>query len=240
MRKDTVGLVMTPDVVSVGLDTPFKEVARLLMERGISGLPVVQGDRRVVGVTSETDLMEHQTATDGPAVLPRRGGLAQLTPRARRQAAKAGARSAGQLMTAPPVTVHVDASLARAARTMVQRHVERLPVLDDEDRLAGIVTRSDLLRVFLRTDEEIRDEVVGDVLTGMLWLPRDTVHVSVEGGVVTLTGCLERRGEARIALEMTRRLDGVVDVVDRLTHRLDEAPAQTGGQPATRERQHGR
>ena len=126
------------------------------------------------------------------------------------RAAKAHARTAGRLMTEPPVTVHADDTIVEAARTMAQHQVERLPVLDEEDRLVGIVTRRDLLQVFLRPDEEIRNEVIDEVLVRALWLPPRSIDVSVVEGVVTLSGHMERKSETEIALSMTRRIDGVV------------------------------
>ncbi|MEV6481841.1 CBS domain-containing protein [Streptomyces sp. NPDC051576] len=223
MRYNKVGSVMTTDVVRAEIGTPFKEVAHLLATHRISGLPVVDEDDKVVGVLSETDLMMHQATTPEPYEIKHGSGLAVLTPGARRQAAKGRARTAGDLMTAPPVTVHADDTIVRAARVMAQRHVERLPVLDEEDRLVGIVTRRDILQVFLRSDEEIRDEVMKEVLVRTLWLAPNNVDVSVTEGVVTLTGHMERKSETEIARSMTRRLDGVVDVVDELTYRLDDA-----------------
>ncbi|WP_320779577.1 CBS domain-containing protein [Streptomyces sp. CRN 30] len=222
MRHDKVGSVMTRDVVRAGATTPFKEVVRLLSEHRVSGLPVVD-DERVVGVLSETDLMMHQARSPVPYEPARHARLAALTPGVRRQAAKAGARTAGQLMTAPPVTAHADDTVVAAARLMAQRRVERLPVLDEEGRLVGIVTRGDLLTVFLRSDEEIHRTVVEQVLGKALWLTPRTIGVSVSDGVVTLDGRMERESDTEIAVSMTRRLDGVVDVVDRLTHRLDDS-----------------
>ncbi|MGW7543217.1 CBS domain-containing protein [Streptomyces sp. NPDC054770] len=223
MRHNKVGSVMTTDVVHAGYDTPFKEVARLLAGHRISGLPVVDGDDKVIGVVSETDLMVHQTATPGPYGVKRRAPLGQLTRSARKQAAKAQAHTAGELMSDPPVTVHADDTIVEAARTMAAHRVERLPVLDEEDRLVGIVTRSDLLQVFLRPDDEIRDEVIKEVLIRALWLPSRSVDVAVAEGLVTLTGHMEHRTETEIAVSMTRRIDGVVDVIDKLTYRLDDA-----------------
>ncbi|MDR6975922.1 CBS domain-containing protein [Streptomyces sp. 3330] len=227
MRHDKVGSVMSTEVVRAGRGTPFKEVARLLAAHRISGLPVVDEDDKVVGVLSGTDLMMHQATTPDPYGTGRRVRLTGLTPGARRRATKGRARTAGELMTAPPVTVHADDSIVRAARTMAQRHVERLPVLDEEDRLVGIVTRRDLLQVFLRPDREIRDEVIREVLVHALWLPPRSVEVSVAEGVVTLTGHMERKSETEIAVAMTRRIDGVVDVVGKLTYRLDDARLRT-------------
>ncbi|MEV5953115.1 CBS domain-containing protein [Streptomyces sp. NPDC051987] len=223
MRHNKVGSVMTTDVVHAGYSTPFKEVARLLAEHRISGLPVVDEDDKVIGVVSETDLMARQATAPDPSGAKHRAGLGQLTRGGRRQEAKARARTAGDLMSDPPVTVHAENTIVEAARTMAERHVERLPVLDEEDRLVGIVTRRDLLQVFLRPDADIRAEVTDEVLVRALWLPPHTVDVAVTEGVVTLTGHLERRTETEIAVSMTRQIDGVVDVVDKLTYRLDDA-----------------
>ncbi|MGW1065077.1 CBS domain-containing protein [Streptomyces aureus] len=223
MRHDKIGSVMTTDVVRAEYGTPFKEVARLLAEHRISGLPVVDEDDKVIGVLSETDLLTHTASTPDPCEPDHHTRFTGLIPGARRRAAKNKARTAGGLMTVPAVTVHADDTLVQATRTMAQRHVDRLPVLDEEDRLVGIVTRGDLLKVFLRPDEDIRREVIDEVLVRSLWLAPRSVEVSVTEGVVTLTGSMERKSETEIAVSMTRRLDGVVDVVSHLTHRLDDA-----------------
>ncbi|MGW5609130.1 CBS domain-containing protein [Streptomyces sp. NPDC003753] len=228
MKHSKVGSVMTTDVVSAEYRTPFKEVARLLADRRISGLPVVDDDDKVIGVISETDLVTRQAEaldTDGTR---RRFRFAERTPRAHRQAARSRAFTAGQLMTAPPVTVYAEETIAEAARTMAQHQVERLPVLDEEDRLVGIVTRRDLLQVFLRPDDDIRDEVIEEVLVRTLWLPPTAVDVFVVEGVVTLTGRLERKSETEIAVSMTRLTDGVVTVIDQLTYRFDDSRLSSG------------
>ncbi|CAM5631840.1 MULTISPECIES: CBS domain-containing protein [Streptomyces] len=221
MKHDKVGSVMTTDVVRAEYGTPFKEVARLLDGHRVSGLPVVDDDEMVLGVISETDLLARQaTPPDPPGS---RFGLGRLTRAGRRRAAKTRARTAGQLMTEPPVTVHAEDTIVEAARTMARHRVERLPVLDEEDRLVGIVTRRDLLQVFLRPDADIRAEVVDEVLARALWLPPGSVTVIVVEGVVTLAGPMERRSETEIALSMTRQIDGVVGVVNKLSYRLDDA-----------------
>ena len=191
---------------------------------------MVDEDDKVIGVISETDLIARQAATPDPYEPRRRFTVPGLTRGARRQAAKAHARTAGRLMTEPPVTAHADDTIVEAARTMAQHQVERLPVLDEEGRLVGIVTRRDLLQVFLRPDKEIREEVIEEVLVGTLWLAPRGIDVSVVEGVVTLTGHMERKSETEIALSMTRRIDGVVGVVgvvDKLTYRLDDARLPT-------------
>ncbi|MFF5158173.1 CBS domain-containing protein [Streptomyces sp. NPDC000348] len=226
MRNTKVGSVMTTEVVRAEYGTPFKEVARLLADHRIGGLPVVDEDEHVIGVVSETDLMAHQAGTPLPYDSPPRFRLAALMPGARRRAARAGARTAGGLMTAEPVTAHAEDTVVEAARVMVRRGVQRLPVLDEEDRLVGVVTRRDLLRVFLRTDADIREEVIHEVLERGLWLVPGSVDVTVVEGVVTLRGRTERRSEAETAVSMTRRIDGVVDVVDGLTHQFDDSRFQ--------------
>ncbi|MEU3247060.1 CBS domain-containing protein [Streptomyces sp. NPDC006875] len=223
MRQDKVGSVMATEVVTARYGTPFKEVARLLHEHRISGLPVIDEDDKVLGVISETDLMVRQAAIPDPYETPRRFRFPGLTRGARRQAAKGHARTAEQLMSVPPVTVHADGTIAEAARTMARSRVERLPVVDDEDRMVGIVTRRDLIQVFLQPDDVIRREVIDEVLVRALWMTPSTVEVGVHEGVVTLVGHVERRSEAEIAVSMTDRIDGVVAVLDKLTYRMDDS-----------------
>ncbi|MFI6624981.1 CBS domain-containing protein [Streptomyces sp. NPDC050528] len=223
MKHNKVGSVMTTEVVRATYGTPFKEVARLLGEHRVSGLPVVDEDDQVIGVVSETDLMAHQAEAPDPYEPKKRFRFADLTRSAKRRAAKATARTAGRLMTAPPVTVHAEDTIVEAARTMAQHRVERLPVLDEEHRLVGIVTRRDVLQVFLRPDTEIRDEVVDEVLVRALWLAPSTVDVSVVEGVVTLSGHMERKSETEIAVSMVRQIDGVVAVVEKLSYRTDDS-----------------
>ncbi|WKX68998.1 CBS domain-containing protein [Streptomyces sp. XD-27] len=224
MKHCKIGSLMVTDVVSVVPETPFKDVAKLLAVHDISGLPVLDPDDRVLGVISESDLMLRQTGDaperrhhTGPSRLwhPGRGtGLAE---------AKAHATSAGDLMSRPAITVHADDTIAEAARTMARHRVERLPVVDEENRLVGIVTRRDLLQVFLRPDPDIRREVIQEVLVGTLWLAPDTVAVHVLDGVVTLEGQLERLSDIPVAVRLTQQVDGVVSVNEKLTYRYDDS-----------------
>ncbi|TJZ99569.1 CBS domain-containing protein [Actinacidiphila oryziradicis] len=219
MKHQMTGTVMTSDVIRTVADTPFKDVAALLAQHHISGLPVVDDDDKVIGVISETDLLLHH-ADQEKAGAERRF---HLTPAARRTATKAHARTAGELMSTPAITVRADDSIANAARTMAQHRVERLPVLDEEDRLVGIVTRRDLLQVFLRTDPDIRTEVIDEILVRTLWLSPYAIGVTVTDGVVTLEGRLERKSDVSITAQMTSQVDGVVAVVNHLTYRFDDA-----------------
>ncbi|MFE7896885.1 CBS domain-containing protein [Streptomyces sp. NPDC057424] len=223
MKHSKVGTVMASEVVRAEHGTPFKEVARLLAENRISGLPVVDDDEKVLGVISETDLMTRQAEAPGPSGPRRRFHGPRWRPESRTRRAKARARTAGQLMSRPAVTVHSDATVAEAARVMARHRVERLPVVDDEERLVGIVTRRDLLQVFLRPDPEIRSAIRNEVFVRALWLTPYTVDVDVHEGVVTLSGQLERLSECTMAVEMCRQMDGVVAVVDHLTHRFDDS-----------------
>ncbi|MET9849129.1 CBS domain-containing protein [Streptomyces ossamyceticus] len=230
-----VGEVMTREVVEARRDTSFKEVARLLDRYRISGLPVVDHDDKVVGVISETDLIRHQAAGSDRGRGPRSPGPGSRRS-GRRAAGLAPAVTAGDLMSSPAVTVHPEQRVADAARVMERHRVDRLPVVDEEDRLIGIATRRDLLRVFLRTDEEIRRDVTDKVLTRALSLPPGAVTASVRDGVVRLKGRLERRGDVPVAVRLTWRVDGVVGVMSELTFRVDDIgvldPRPPGARPA--------
>ncbi|MFB8248944.1 CBS domain-containing protein [Streptomyces sp. NPDC055952] len=225
MKHSKVGALMTAEVVRAEPGTSFKEVARRLARHGISGLPVVDDDEKVLGVVSRTDVLLSQAEVAGPYGAA--GGRRRL-PGAGARRSGARARTAGQLMSTPAVTVRSDATVVEAARIMARHDVARLPVVDDEERLVGIVSRRDLLQVFMRPDAEIRDAIRHEVLGRALWLPADAVDVDVREGVVTLSGRLERRVESTAAVEMCRHLDGVVAVVDHLTHRFDDSRSSPG------------
>ncbi|KOG87850.1 CBS domain-containing protein [Streptomyces varsoviensis] len=222
MKHRLIDHVMNRDVITTTVDAPFKQVADLLARHAISGVPVVDRDDKVLGVLSETDLMYHQAAQEDDA--PRPWYAPRRRPKSTRAArTKAGGRTAGDLMSSPAVTIGPRQTVAEAARTMAAHRVERLPVADEEGRLMGIVTRSDLLSVFRRADEEIRAEIVGEVLVRTLWLAPHTIDVSVREGVVTLTGKLQRRSEVPIAVRLAGRVDGVVSVTDRLGYQEDDS-----------------
>jgi CBS domain-containing protein len=209
--------VMTCDVVTVDEDTPFKEITQLLADCRISAVPVLDSDGRVVGVVSEADLLRKEEYPEGPP-----GGWRFEGRRRRATRAKATGDTAVELMTAPAITVAPDASLAEAARLLHRHQIKRLPVLDPAGPLVGIVSRADLLKVFLRSDDQIAREVRQDVLRRALWVDPDTIDVEVGDGVVTLTGQLERRSLIPITVSLVHGLAGVVDVVDRLGFEFDD------------------
>ncbi|WP_254068485.1 CBS domain-containing protein [Streptomyces sp. TM32] len=193
---------MTGDVVRAYSGTSAEEMVRWLAEYDISGLPVVDGDDKVIGVVSATDLepVRHRTARGATPV-------------------------AAELMSVPARTVRADDSVVRAARLMSASGVERLPVVDEEARLVGMVTRRDVLQVFVRPDSAIRDEVMDEIVVRALWLSPQSIEVSVHDGLVTVEGSLESSGQVAVAIRMMRQVDGVTAVVNRLTYRR-EAPYQ--------------
>lgn len=201
--------VMTSDVVTVRPETSLKDVAAILTERRISGVPVVDASGKVVGVVSEGDILFKER---GPS--ERTGLLAWFAdPYDVAEQLKLAARTAGEAMTAPAKTIAPWRPVSSAAAEMLDEGVNRLPVVDDEGRLMGIVTRADLVRAFVRTDAEIVREVREKVLERALLLETpETVTVGVDGGVVTLDGFVELRADAELIPTLVARLPGVVDV----------------------------
>lgn len=218
MAESTVRIedVMTRDVVSVTPETPLKDVAAALVERGISGLPVCDADGTVVGVLSEADLLVKQGGSP-----ERSGGLfAWLVETASApDLAKLRAHSAGEAMTAPAVTVESDSPVSEAARTMVSLGVNRLPVVED-GRLVGIVTRADLVRLFTRSDEEIARDIRQDVIK-RLWIAPERVEVEVARGEVVLRGEVDTEVEAELLVKRIPLVAGVVGVRSELSWAVD-------------------
>lgn len=217
MTHRTVRDVMTPDVATVEETTPYKTVADLLAERRISAVPVLDRDGRVAGIVSEADLL-HKVEFNGDAA---EGSFLdrQLHRGAR---AKAAGTVAKDVMTSPAVTIPPDATVVEAARVMDRRKVKRLPVVDADGRLVGIVSRRDLLGVFLQPDEAIRAEVLDDVFHRVLWVEPPHISVEVQDGIVTLAGKLEQRSLVEIAVRLTTAVGGVVGVVNHLTYQTDD------------------
>jgi CBS-domain-containing membrane protein len=217
MKLWRVDDVMTKDVVAVEVDTPYRTIVDLLISRRVSAVPVVDRYRRVVGIVSEADLLHKvEAAGDGqPHIFAGR--------RRRAARAKARARTAGDVMTTPVVTALPSLWVTVAARRMHGAGVKRLPVEDDLGRLVGIVTRSDLLKVHLRTDEDIRRDVIHEVLPHALGAPHSTVRVETKDGVVTLRGWVHLRSAAVRIAALARQVPGVVDVADGLMYDVDDS-----------------
>ncbi|MBP2703992.1 CBS domain-containing protein [Microbispora sp. RL4-1S] len=229
--------VMTREVASVNGSTPFRDVAEVLITHGVSAVPVVDGENHVIGVVSEADLLRkeefrEQFRREGyrPPLRARLRAMLGAGPgRHGDPSARAGGGTAAEVMTRPAVTVRPQTTTVAAARLMDARGVKRLPVVDDEGRLRGIVSRRDLLKVFVRGDADIAGEIREEVLDGILWEETGGVRVSVSGGVVTLTGRTRHRSEAEIVARMAERVNGVVDVVNRLEWTVDDSPVWSGG-----------
>src|ERR1700757_2286951 len=178
-----VGDVMATSVVTVDRATPFKEIARLLAEHRISGMPVLKMGREVAGVVTEADLLAAEAKT---ARHLRSAGRPRLLFRARRHPAF----TAGGLMTAPAITVGPHMTVHAAGRLMSTHHVRLLPVVDEHAKLIGVVSRRDLLALFLRPDENIAADV-RQVLDEILLAEPGEADVAVRDGIVTLTGALD-------------------------------------------------
>jgi CBS domain-containing protein len=222
-RHHTVEDVMTTSVVTADRLTPYKEIARLLAEHRISGLPVLVAGWQVVGVVSEADLLEAQ---DKAARQASPGTVRRIC---RVRALRHPRLVAAELMSAPPVTIHPDATIPAAVRAMNTHHVRRLPVTGADHQLIGIVSRRDLLSVFLRPDTDINHDV-RRVLDEIPLTHSAGVIVTVRHGVVTVTGTIQPvTGAPQLVTRLIWDVDGVVDVVTRdLPGRADPAAGEAG------------
>jgi CBS domain-containing protein len=221
MRKLTVGDVMTTNVATVRVDTDYRSIVDLLVGRRISAVPVLDGEGRVAGVVSEADLLykiEFAGAREQRRIFPGRH---------RSSRDKGEGRVARDFMSAPAVTTDRATTVAAAARQMAERKVKRLPVVDADGRLIGIVSRADLLKVHLRPDEQLREDIVENVFARTLWIDPGRVMVEVKDGTVTLRGRLDRRTLVEMAARLTAAVPGVVEVEDGLTYELDDSDMAT-------------
>lgn len=223
MRNSTVTDVMSGPPLTAGPAMPLKELARVLAEHGISALPVLDPDDRVIGVVSERDLLSKQAEP-----VPRRPRWWQRR-RAREEIRRSTGDTVGDVMSTDPVTVSPTATLAEAAGRMIEHEVKHLPVVDGSGVLVGVVSRGDLVRTYVRTDDALREDVLDEVFRRVLWTDPTEVEVSVTDGIVTLTGTVEQRSTAEIAERLVHRLDGVVDVRSALGYRIDDGGV--GGRP---------
>ena len=205
--------VMTSRVIWVRESTPFVAMAAALREYRVSAFPVVNDDGQVIGVVSESDLLAKEVlGLDDEGELT--GKVEGILHRKQRE--KARGTTAGDLMSAPAVTVSPDDTVEHAAQLMYHRGVKRLPVVTDDGLLNGIVSRADLLSIYSRPDDEIRAEAESEV--ALAEVDPETVQVSVRDGVVTLTGKAESEEAARRIARRVRHLQGVVAVRDRMRY----------------------
>ncbi|MFY1671447.1 CBS domain-containing protein [Plantactinospora sp. WMMB334] len=216
MRRWRVEDVMTRDVVSVAPDATYREVVDTLTGAGVSAAPVLDADGRVLGVVSEADLL-HKVEAIGDEQHRR------IFAGRRRVDSRTRATVAADLMTAPAVVVSPDAPVSTAARRLEKERIKRMPVVDSDRCLVGIVSRRDLLRIHTRPDAAIRAEIVDDVLRRSLWVDPLAVQVDVVDGAVTLTGTVESRSLAGLVVTFVTEVAGVVEVVDRLRWEHDDS-----------------
>jgi CBS domain-containing protein len=216
-RHRTVADVMTRRVHVASPMTPFKLLVRLIEENRISAIPIVDQRGFAVGLVSEGDLLlkermdELETSTD----------LLHLRRR-QKERTKAEGLTAADVMTSPAITIRADGRLVDAARLMHERNVRQLVVVDERGKIAGIVSRSDVLQVFMRTDEDLRDEIVEGIIPALMFTSDDPIGVDVQYSVVTLEGKLDRKSDVEILGRLARAVDGVVGVINTMTYRWDD------------------
>jgi len=218
--KTSVKDAMTTQVVAVKLGASFNEMAARLRQSRVSAFPVIDDDGKVIGVVSEADMLARKVLSADHA-----GTSTGLLHRGEQE--KAEDLTAGDLMTHPAITVSPEDSVEVAARLMYTLQVKRLPVTDPSGRLAGIISRTDVLAVFDRSDEEIRKEVTDDVICREFGAAPRQFAVTVQAGVVTLQGKAETVALGHVIVRKVRHVQGVVAVRDRLSY--PDADASVAG-----------
>jgi CBS domain-containing protein len=214
MRTMRVRDVMTRRVVAVTPNTPFRDVAELILHHEIGAIPVIDDTGDLIGLITEADLITKQAYGDRRSHLM--GGLPGVAEHEARGMIRSRARTAREVMSAPVETAVPDDALRDIARRMVENRLRHLVVVDGARRMVGIVSRRDLLRVFDRTDEEIAAEVKSDLARSGHRADGD-VSVAVDGGVVTLDGRIRDLADIPVMCRLAWLVPGVVDVVHHLT-----------------------
>ena len=215
--------VMTREVLVARPETTFRELVRLIEDQHVHALPVVDDLQRVLGIVAESDLL---LKVEGDRLIKEElieGYMGTFLQR--RGRARPAGTTAGEIMTSPAVTIDPSQTLSHAARVLHQRHIGRLPVVEHDGRLIGIVTRSDLLRVFLRSDEDLLvavQEAIDDSASGTLW-------VTVDDGVVVLEGSAESLSQVMAVGDRVRRVQGIVHLDVRATAVYDDVHPRMAG-----------
>lgn len=200
---------MSTDVVAVGPTTSIRDAARLMFRYRVSGLPVVDHEEHVLGIVTEGDFLQMEIERLESGRIP---------------------EQVSTVMSKSVKTIPPDMDVMGAARFMQDQNVKRLIVADD-GKMVGILSRFDIVAAFTRPDDLIEDEIREDLIRRVLFVDPKTVDVSVTNGVVTFVGVIGTRTEARLVAELARRLDGVVDVVNELTWRIDDTDLPISGVP---------
>jgi len=214
--------VMTSEVKTISGDEPLKEAARMMVRAGISGLPVVDENRKVVGIITEADFVTAEANRSWGR--QRRRLLANFLG----EADPPNAKTVADSMTRRPHTVDASSTVTEAARKMTERNVKRLPVVTPDGTLCGIISRADVMAAFARPDEDLRSEIVDDVVVGILQLDADKLSVRVVDGVVDLDGMVESRSDARLLQELAVRIEGVISVNSDVSWTNDDTGGEAG------------
>jgi len=197
--------LMTTDVITVSPETGIRDAARLMFRNRVSGLPVVSPAGTLIGIITEADFLRLE--------VERQEGGSDL------------GEEVGGVMSSGVVTTDPDTSIYEAAKIMTFQDIKRLPVVDEEQHLLGIISRADIVSIFTRPDDIIEDEIREDLIRRVLFVDPDQLDVTVSNGVVTFVGDIGTRTEARLLEELTSRLDGVLRVESRLEWRYDDTKA---------------
>jgi CBS domain-containing protein len=216
--NSTVKDVMSTHVIAVRRNAPYKDMAAMVRQQRVSAFPVIDDRNKVIGVVSEADLLTKE-ALEGAAP----GTTQSMT--SHRDRARAGAVTAAELMTTPPITIGPHEPVAHAARLMYSRRVKRLPVTTDDGTLIGIVSRADVLSVYSRPDADIQREITQDLIPGALAGDPARFTVTVADGIVTIEGAPQTDPAGRDLIDAARHVEGVVAVRDRLSHPHSRMPS---------------
>jgi CBS domain-containing protein len=211
-----VGDVMTSEVTTISANAPLKEAAMVMVHAGISGIPVVDGEGRVMGIITEADFVAAEANRSWGR--HRKRLLANLFGEGEATAASVVA----DVMTKNPHTIDSSSSVTEAARRMTDLKVKRLPVVTPDGTLEGIISRADVMAAFARSDGELRSEIEADVVDRILRLAPGSIEVAVANGVVTLEGAVETKSEARLLEELAVRVEGVISVASNVQYGRDD------------------
>ena len=213
--------LMSTELIRVPPETTLRDAARLMVEARISGLPVTDDEGSLVGLVTESDFLRKEV--DRGEVMD--SGLLGIL--FTKRDSLADAETVGEVMATELFTISPEATLVEAARSMTTHGIKRLPVVDRDGKLIGVIARSDIVAAFTRPDELIEDELKEDVLRRLLFLDPGLVNIEVSGGVVRISGELPTRSDARLLEAMVQRTDGVIRAELDLTWKVDDTKVPT-------------
>jgi len=209
--------VMTTDVVAAQPEWSLKQAARVMIDAGVSGLPVIADNGEIIGIITEADFIETEAG--------RMIGRQRLFDTVFGEKQTRTPSTVEAAMTRSPITVDRNTTIAEAARLMIDRKVKRLPIVDPNGHLEGIVSRGDILVAFARDDEAIADAVERGVIRRILMLESRDVSVHVTEGVVMLSGQVPNRSDAKLLEELVGRIEGVIRCDSDLVWSFDDISA---------------